>query len=379
VNRSLSTLALSSFIVTTDGTLVVGLLTKISADLHTSLATAGQVLTVYAVGYAAGGPAVIAATRRWRPERVLITSLVLFIIANLATALALSLFGLLLARGIAGAAAGTQMPTAAGLAGSVGPEAERGRALAIVVSAASASSVVGVPLGTLLGAYVGWRSAFVFLAAATMALLIALDLRTWDATTAPAAAHIARRPDVRTALILLTTLLWATGSFVFFSYFGVVLQTITGVSTTGVAVYLFLFGVAGVGGAIVSGKATDAFGALVVIPTALLAMIGALLGLSALAPADPAPAASIVLTGALVALYGLGTWAVTPPQQHRLMGSGHDSRLLLSLNASALYGGVAAGAATGGALLSADSGIAPLCLVAAAIELAALGVACTSA
>jgi MFS transporter, DHA1 family, inner membrane transport protein len=73
-----------------------------------------------------------------------------------------------------------------------------------------------------------------------------------------------------------------------------------------------------------------------------------------------------------IAVYGIGTWAVTPPQQHRLLEGGGDDRLLLSLNASAIYAGVALGSAIGGAILAATTSSVAVCLAAAGIELVAL-------
>lgn len=79
------------------------------------------------------------------------------------------------------------------------------------------------------------------------------------------------------------------------------------------------------------------------------------------------------MTGILIAIYAAGTWAVTPPQQHRLLATHPDNpRLLLSLNASALYTGVAAGTAIGGAVISTTHSIVALCLGGASFQIAAL-------
>lgn len=50
--------------VTTDGTLVIGLLGKIAVDVHSSPAATAQAVTVFALTYAGGGPVLIALTRR---------------------------------------------------------------------------------------------------------------------------------------------------------------------------------------------------------------------------------------------------------------------------------------------------------------------------
>jgi predicted MFS family arabinose efflux permease len=149
VDRRLALLAFGSFVVATDGTLIVGLLRRVAADLSASPAAIGQSIAVFAFAYAAGAPLLIVRTRGWRQERVLLSALILFAAANLATALAGSLATLLAARVVAGAAAGAFTPTAAALA-AVSVE-RRGRALAFVVGGASAAAIVGVPLGTIVG------------------------------------------------------------------------------------------------------------------------------------------------------------------------------------------------------------------------------------
>jgi predicted MFS family arabinose efflux permease len=77
---------------------------------------------------------------------------------------------------------------------------------------------------------------------------------------------------------------------------------------------------------------------------------------------------------AAIAGYGLGTWAITPPQQQRLLRAGGDDQFLISLNASALYAGVGLGGAVGGVTLALSHSITAVCLTAAGIELAALAV-----
>ena len=54
------------------------------------------------------------------------------------------------------------------------------------------------------------------------------------------------------------------------------------------------------------------------------------------------------------------------------MTDGGATRLLLSMNASALYTGVALGASVGGTIIAAGHGASELCAIAAGIELIAL-------
>jgi len=128
--------------------------------------------------------------------------------------------------------------------------------------------------------------------------------------------------------------------------------------------------VAGIGGAGLGGWLTDTKGALPTLAGALALVATSLAGLGLTAAL--AGNAAIAWSAMSIAAYGIGTWAVTPPQQHRLLEGGGDSRLLFALNASAIYAGVGLGSAIGGAILAATSSSVAVCLAAAGIELAAL-------
>jgi predicted MFS family arabinose efflux permease len=355
--RALAILALGAFVVAADGTLVVGLLRQIARSLEVSPATAGQALTVFGAVYAVGAPLVVRTARAVRPERLAAAALALFAVANAATAAAPSYAALLGARVLAAACAGVFMPTAALVAARAAGEERRGRALAVVVGGSSAATALGVPLGTFVGGAVGWRAVF-------YAVAIASALIAAAATSLPRTQRSPATRRTRVVPTLATTLLWATGSFTFFTYVAVVLARRASVGTAGLAVFLLLFGVAGIAGAAAAGRLTDARGPVTPIVGGLLLVAAALAGLAA--------ATGRVAAAALVALYALGTWAVTPPQQHRLLAAAGDTGFLLSLNASALYAGVALGSGLGGAILATTGSVAALCGVAAALQLLAV-------
>jgi MFS transporter, DHA1 family, inner membrane transport protein len=295
--------------------------------------------------------------RAVRPERLAAGALALFAVANAATAAAPSYAALLGARVLAAACAGVFMPTAALVAARAVSEERRGRALAFVVGGSSAATALGVPLGTFVGGAVGWRAVFYVVAIASALIAAA-------ATSLPRTERPSAGPGARVLATLATTLLWATGSFMFFTYVAVVLARRASVGTAGLAAFLLLFGLVGIAGAAAAGRLTDTRGPITPLVGALLLVAAALAGLGA--------ATGRVAAALLVALYALGTWAVTPPQQHRLLGASGDTSFLLSLNASALYAGVALGSGLGGAILAATGSIAALCGVAAALELLAV-------
>lgn len=366
--RRVALLAGGAFVVAADATLVAGLLQQIARALAVSTAVAGQAVSVYAAGYALGAPVAVHAARRARPGRLLAGALGLFALANAATGAAPSLAGLLAARAVAGITAGAFMACAAAAAGGPVPVRRRGRALATVAGAASLGTALGVPLGTFAAGIAGWRAVFYGLATATALAAAA----SWRCVHLPARARPARAATARGGVVMIfaVTLVWAAGSFTCFTYIAPVLRRTAAVGPAGLAAFLLVFGIAGLAGAGFSGWLTDRTGPRTALAggLALTALSLAGLGLTATLSARPHVAAAT----AAIAGYGLGTWAITPPQQQRLLAAGGDSQFLLSLNSTALYLGVMLGGATGGIALALSHSISAVCWAAASIEAAAL-------
>ena len=154
-------LALGTFAIGTGSFVLAGLLGGVAEDLSISVATAGQLITLYAVVYAVGSPVLVTITSRVTRRRLLILSLAVFAVAN-AAAVAIPSFGPLLAsRIVAACAAAVFTPTSAAVAATLAPPEKRGRALAVVTGGLTIAFAFGIPLGTLVGDYFGWRAAFV--------------------------------------------------------------------------------------------------------------------------------------------------------------------------------------------------------------------------
>jgi MFS transporter, DHA1 family, inner membrane transport protein len=143
------------------------------------------------------------------------------------------------------------------------------------------------------------------------------------------------------------------------------------VGASGLAGFLLVFGLAGLAGAAAAGWLADKTGPIPALAAGLALTALSLAGLGVVAAVAAGPAA-VIANGAEITSYGFGTWAITPPQQQRLLSSGGNGRLLLSLSANALYAGVSLGAAIGGLTLASSRSTAAVCWTAASIELAAL-------
>ena len=145
--KPIAILALGMFALGLDAYVVAGLLPKIGATFDISAGEAGQAVTVFTLAYALAAP-ICAGLLAGRPvRRVLGVALAIFTLANLLSALATGLFGLLLARALAGLAAGLYAPVAITSAAALVDPGRKGRALALTLGGMSTGTVIGVPAG----------------------------------------------------------------------------------------------------------------------------------------------------------------------------------------------------------------------------------------
>lgn len=342
-------LALGTFAVGTDSMVTAGILGLVARDLDISVPAAGQMVTVFALSYAVLAPLLATAAARWPRRRVLLTALTVFTVANALSAVAPNYPALLATRVLAAAGAALYTPTANAVATSLVPPERRGRALATVLGGMTVATALGVPLGTYLGR-TDWRlTMWLVVALGAAAFLgLALLLRGLPAPTAA--------PDLRTRLAPLRdrrVLGAATTTLVFFVainsvyiYLGTAVRPATGGDTGRLSLIMLVSGIASVAGNWLGGRAVDRLGVRIVLLTGSGAAAAIFLFL---------PWASTTMTGALIyaALAPLAGWAVAVALPHRLASlDPPNAPLLISLNSSALYLGVAAAGGVGSLALT---------------------------
>ncbi len=371
---NLTWLALGAFAIGTEAYVVAGLLPTLAADLHVSLSAAGQLIAVFALAYAVGSPLLAVATGKMERKRLLLISLALFGLLNLAAAVAHSYGMLLLVRVGLALAAGTFVPAASAYAVAVTPAAERGRALSIIFAGMTVAMMVGVPVGVVVGGHFGWR--FTFIGVAALAAIawggLALTLaRVPSSVAIPLKERfaIARRPDVFN--VLLNTLLALTGVYVIFSYLAPMLTQVAHLGSNGVAALLFVFGAAAAIGNLVGGRVVDRIGpqrVLIAIFSVLTVAYAALSLVGTFLP--PATARWLIIP--ILGIWGLVGASFPSAQQVRMASlAPRLAPLTLALNASAIYLGASLGAFIG-SLVIAHRSPAQLGWVGAGFELIAL-------
>jgi predicted MFS family arabinose efflux permease len=251
-------ISLGSFILVTSEFLPIGLLTQISPTLHISDGMAGLMVTIPAIVAAFAGPTMAVVAGHLDRRTLVLGFLALLVVSNLGSAFAPNLAVMLAARVLFGVSLAGFWTIAVTLGNRLVPKAHMARATTFILAGVSLATVLGVPAGTVIAAYAGWRAAFVVSGMA--ALLVGItQLFVLPSIPPPPSTGISqltaclRHVDVR--LGLLTVALVVAGHFAAYTYVRPFLEATPGVSAGMVSTVLLLYGVAGVIGNFVGGAA----------------------------------------------------------------------------------------------------------------------------
>ena len=253
---AVSAVGLATFSVVTTEMLPVGLLTSIAGSLGTSMGRAGLMISLPALLAALFAPLVVMAAGGMDRRRILCGLLALLVLANLASALAPSLIWLLAARVLVGFCMGGIWAIAGGLAARLVPQASMGLATSIIFGGVAAASVLGVPLGALIGDFAGWRWAFGGMAGFS-ALVLALHVAVLPALPATGSANLRQfshqLANRRLQAGLALTLLLVAGHFMSFTFVRPLLLTVSGFDAQWMSALLLAYGIAGIAGNFLAG------------------------------------------------------------------------------------------------------------------------------
>ncbi|MEV6977152.1 MFS transporter [Kitasatospora sp. NPDC093806] len=337
-------LALGTFAVGTDSMVTAGILGPVADDLGVSVTAAGQLVTVFALGYALLAPPLAALTARWPRRWLLLTALTVFGAANALSALAPS-YGLLLAtRVLAAAGAALYTPTANAVATTLVAPERRGRALATVLGGMTVATALGVPLGTWVGRS-DWRLTMWLVTVLSVVALagLALLLRELPTPTATPGLRDRLTPlrDRRVLGAASTTLVFFLAFQSVYIYLATAVAPATGGHADRLSLILLVTGLASVAGSWLGGRLVDRVGVRRVLLVAAAVAAVAFTTLPWAGRSMPGALAYAVVTP-------LAGWAVSVALPHRLASiDPANAQLLISLNSSALYLGMAAGGAAG--------------------------------
>jgi predicted MFS family arabinose efflux permease len=374
MDKRLVWLAVGSFAMSTVGFVFSALLPQIAADTHISIPSAGYLITAFSLAYAIGAPTLSALVGAVDRRAVLTAAMLAFVAGNGIAATSSSFITLLLAQLVMGAAAGLFAATAQATAVALAGPDHRALAISVVVGGTTFAVALGAPLGSLIATVWGWRGTF--LSVAGLSLLTTLVL-FWRLPSGMRGVRLPlserflaiTRPGVAPALLV--TLLYLTGAFVVISYLAPLAMEGAGLPRMALPGMLLSFGIGAVIGNLSSGFLADRFGAGRVVVLSMLMSITICLLIALDLKVLPHALSGPLLIGVMLP-WGIIGWAFPPAQASRVVSFAPDvAHLTLSLNASAIYFGVALGTVVGGRVLEYATP-SDLGLVAAALPLVAL-------
>ena len=349
------TLSLGSFAVGTGAYVVAGVLVDIAEDLSVPVATTGHLVTIFALTFAVASPVLVAATSSVARRRLIVGALILFALANAAAALVPAFSLLLLVRVFAALGAAVFTPVASAVAASLASPGMRGRALSVRLIGTTVAFLVGVPVGTVISGYYGWRMSFILVAA--LAAVAALGARALlpNVETSAGGTFLTHLGVVRSGAVvgvLGLTVLALMASFVVLTYVRPLLENRTGFGTEGIGLMLAIFGLASIPGTLLGGYAADRWGYRLTMTVMLAVLSASLLSFSLIFAVEAGSVVAILATVVVLVAWSVATFAQFPLQQYRLIGvAPQEQSTVLSLNASAIQAGQGMGAGFGALVL----------------------------
>lgn len=341
---SILSLTVGAFAIGMTEFVIMGLLPNVANDLHVSISSAGQLITMYALGVAIGAPILTVLTHRIPQKKLLCLLMVLFILGNGISVFAPSYAILMGARMVTALTHGTFFGVGAVIASNLVRPDKRAGAVSIMMAGLTIANIIGVPLGTFIGQHMGWRSSFGAIAImgiiALIGILIFIPQIRHD-KPASIVKQISALVKPKLLLYLLIGALGNAGLFAVFTYITPLLVQVTGFAEHSVTWILVLFGCGVTIGNIVGGKLAD----WKLMPSILGLYLSICVILTLFTFTIYSPIAAVMT----IFLWGAASFAVFPGLQVRIMSLAQAAPALASTSShSAGNLGNAAGAFIGG-------------------------------
>lgn len=364
-------MALCVFVLIASEFMPVSLLSPLAADLGITEGRAGQAISLSGA-FAVVTSLLVAGLTRHIDRRLVVTGFtLLLIVSGLAVTFAPGYAFLMVGRALLGIAIGGFWSMSTAIVMRLVPQDMVPKGLAMLNAGNAIAATIAAPLGSFLGAYVGWRGAFFLVVPFGLLALV------WQWISLPALPP-GRRKRPGNPLALLGRLPVATGmasimmlfmgQFALFTYLRPFLERVTQLDIAALSAVLLAMGLAGVLGTWCVGRLlrTRLFSILIVIPLVMAALAAALIAFGAL----PVPTALLLVAWGFfgtAAPVGWGTWlSRTLPDDAEAGGGLQVAVIQLAITGGAAIGGSLFdavgwwGAFTLGAVLLCGSALAAL-------------------
>ena len=240
---------------------MMGILPDVAKALNISIATAGHLISAYAIGVCVGAPLLIIA-RKYPLKNILLVLVSMIMLGNIIAASAPNYWILMLGRFISGLPHGAYFGVGSIVAEKLADKGKGSEAVSIMIAGMTVANLFGVPLGTSLSAAISWR--MTFLLVGVWGVLILYYIWRW-------VPQVEKLPDTGFKgqfrflkspapwLILGATMLGNGGVFCWYSYINPLLTHVSGFRPESITLLMVLAGFGMVVGNLVSGRLSDRF------------------------------------------------------------------------------------------------------------------------
>lgn len=250
-------LTFAVFVFNTSEFMPIGLLTDIATDLKISEARAGLLISVYAWVVAIMSLPLMIMVSKMELKRLLLSIIALFVVSHVASAFAEGYYTLMLSRIGVACAHAIFWSIAPPLAVRTVPDGKRALGLSTIATGSSVAMVVGLPLGRVVGLYVGWRMTFLSIAiiSALIFIFIAVVFPKLQSRGKFAFKQLPALLHNRVLVgVFIMSVLFATAHYTGYSYIEPFLGKVASMSPDVVTLVLIVFGASGMLGSIAFSK-----------------------------------------------------------------------------------------------------------------------------
>lgn len=246
-------LTFAVFVFNTSEFMPIGLLSDIASDLGISDARAGLLISVYAWVVALMSLPLMIMASKMELKRLLLTIIAVFVVSHVASSVAEGYYTLMLSRIGVACSHAIFWSIAPPLAVRTVPDNRRALGLSMIATGSSVAMVVGLPLGRIVGLYVGWRMTF-FSIAVISALIFVFIAIVFPRLQSRGKFSYRQLPSLLRNRVLLgvfvMSVLFATAHYTGYSYIEPFLGRVAGMSPESVTLTLVVFGASGTLGSI---------------------------------------------------------------------------------------------------------------------------------
>ena len=305
---------------------VTGLLTQIADDMKVSVSSAGLLISVYAISVALIGPLMRIITLKVHAHRLLPILVAIFIISNIVGMLAPNFNVLLLSRLMSAAMHAPFFGVCMSVAATVAPPAKKTQAIALVQAGLTIAVMLGVPFGSFLGGFANWRVVFGFMIVLAIITMLGM-IKFVPNVSLSAEANISKELTVfknpHILIVIAIIVFGYSGVFTTYTFMAITIKIV------GLTVCLFMFGLGGVIGNLITGNVPEDKLTKNLYLTFLLLFLTIILFVTVIQNA--------ILAFIICFLFGFGTFGTTPLLNSKIILSAKEAPLLASTLAASIF------------------------------------------